>query len=190
MLFFSDNAFTINKELESYFQNIAKDAHLPSFEREIMADIAEFTLRGGKRIRASLVYVGFKLALSERKRKQATSPELKKVILDLGVAMEIIQSFFLIHDDIIDKSPLRRGKPTLHTIWGAKFSNDLHIGESFGILAGNFALVKAFEIIQKLQGIDESRKLQILSFMTKVIEDTLAGQTLDVMVSLKTLDET
>ena len=186
MSFFTKNAIIINSKLENYFKTLLS-GHINSvFEKEVLEHIKEFTLRGGKRIRASLVEVGFKLFQSDEK----INSDNLETIHNVGIVMELLQSFFLIHDDIIDKAPLRRGLETLHLTWAKKYNNDIHMGESMGILAGNYALVKAYKIIQDLNGIPDSVKLDLTDLVHQVVEETLAGQIIDVEVGIKKLAET
>jgi geranylgeranyl diphosphate synthase type I len=142
MSFFSTNADIINTKLSDYFESLLAEKVNTQAESEVLGHIQEFTLRGGKRIRASLVEIGYRFFHKE----DDIDPETLEKIHQLGIMMELLQSFFLIHDDIIDKAPLRRGLQTLHLKWTEQFDNDLHMGESMGILAGNYALVKSFEI--------------------------------------------
>ncbi|MGL1590386.1 polyprenyl synthetase family protein, partial [Vibrio parahaemolyticus] len=73
---------------------------------------------GGKRLRPAFV------ALAAR----ATGlPYLRERVVKLGACMEMIHMATLLHDDVIDNSPLRRGKPTASSIYG----------NTEGILAGD-----------------------------------------------------
>ncbi len=54
-----------------------------------------------------------------------------------ALAIEVFHNFTLLHDDIMDKAPLRRGKPTVHTKWN----------ETIGILSGDAMFVKAVELL-------------------------------------------
>src|SRR4051812_14267442 len=68
-----------------------------------LADAAIEANKGGKKLRASLVRLGYELFSSK------LNPEIYRC----GAAFEIFQTAILSHDDIIDKSQLRRGKPTI-----------------------------------------------------------------------------
>ncbi|OLS20483.1 MAG: Geranylgeranyl diphosphate synthase [Candidatus Heimdallarchaeota archaeon LC_3] len=186
MNFFTKNATIINSKLVDYFESLLSHSKNTTLEKEVLEHIKEFTLRGGKRIRASLVEVGFRLF----QRDEKINSNILDTIHKVGIVMELLQSFFLIHDDIIDKAPLRRGLETLHLTWAKKYNNDLHMGESMGILAGNYALVKAYKIIQELKGILDSVKLDLTGLIHQVIEETLAGQIIDVEVAVKKIAET
>ena len=185
MSFFVNNAQIINSKLQSYFELLLSDPEATPKELEIINHLKEFTLRGGKRIRASLVEVGYKLYSKTSEINEKTL----KTLHQLGIVMELLQSFFLIHDDIIDKAPLRRGLETLHLKWAKQYGDDLHMGESMAILAGNYALIKAYKVIQTLV-VGERTKLAITGLVHQVIQDTLAGQIIDVEVAWKKLEDT
>ncbi|MBW3545648.1 MAG: polyprenyl synthetase family protein, partial [Bacteroidetes bacterium] len=79
---------------------------------------------GGKRIRPLLTLLAHGLW------QDNPQPALQAA---LGV--EVFHNFSLLHDDVMDKAPLRRGKPTVHARWN----------ESTAILSGDVMLVKAYE---------------------------------------------
>ena len=83
---------------------------------------------GGKRIRPVLCLMGNELF-------GPINPDAWNV----ATALELFHNFTLIHDDIMDKAPLRRGKETVH----AKF------GESTALLAGDVMLVHSYEYLNK-----------------------------------------
>jgi geranylgeranyl diphosphate synthase type I len=186
MSFFPTNADIIDSKLKDYFNSILSRNIYSDSDVEVLGHIREFTLRGGKRIRASLVEIGYRFFHEKENIDKKTLEKLHQ----LGIVMELLQSFFLIHDDIIDKAPLRRGLKTLHLIWKEKFGDDLHMGESMGILAGNYALVNSYGIIENLDNTPDKTKLALITLLNKVIQDTLSGQIIDVQISYKTLKET
>lgn len=186
MSFFLTNADIINTKLSDYFESLLAEKVNTQAESEVLSHIQEFTLRGGKRIRASLVEIGYRFFQNNTDIDKKSLDKLHQ----LGIVMELLQSFFLIHDDIIDKAPLRRGSKTLHLIWADKFSNDLHMGESMGILAGNYALISAYKILENLENTPDITKLALINLLNRVVQDTLSGQIIDVQISHKPLHET
>ena len=65
--------------------------------------------RGGKRLRALLLWDTYRaIGAGEENTNQA--------VIDLACALEVYQTSALVHDDIIDNSPLRRGKPSSHMV--------------------------------------------------------------------------
>jgi len=70
--------------------------------------LQEYSLRPGKRIRGSLGALTY---------DAATASKLTGPGIQLGVALELVQNYLLIVDDVMDKSKLRRGQPTLHELY-------------------------------------------------------------------------
>ena len=90
----------------------------------------------------------------------------KEQVISAALAVEVFHNFSLIHDDIMDQAPLRRGKETVHTRWN----------ENVAILGGDVMLVEAYQLLLR-QGGD-------LAAMMKVFNQTAIevceGQQLDV----------
>ncbi len=88
-----------------------------------------FLKMGGKRIRPVLCLMGNELV-----------DEINPDAWHVAAAIELFHNFTLIHDDIMDKAPLRRGLETIH----AKY------GESTALLAGDVMLVAAYDYLNKI----------------------------------------
>lgn len=84
---------------------------------------------GGKRLRPALVLMGCEMFGGKA-----------EMALPAGVAIEIFHNFSLVHDDIMDKAPLRRNQPTVHTKWN----------DNIAILSGDVMLVYAYQELLKL----------------------------------------
>ncbi len=105
---------------------------------------------GGKRIRPMLTLLSYSLFKDNLKD-----------IVPYAAAVEVFHNFTLMHDDIMDKAPLRRGKPTVHEKWNL----------STAILSGDVMLVKVYELFSLLE--PGTFKAAIASFnacATKVCE--------------------
>lgn len=87
--------------------------------------------------------------------------------LDAAVAIELFHNFTLLHDDIMDRSPIRRGHPTVHMKWN----------ENSAILAGDVMLVKAYEMIARVPA---EQLGDILHIFNTVAEEVCQGQQLDM----------
>jgi geranylgeranyl diphosphate synthase type II len=85
----------------------------------------------------------------------------------LSTAIELFHNFSLIHDDIMDKAPLRRGMETVHTKYG----------ESTALLAGDVMLIAAYEQINK---IDSSKLKDVIALFNKTSKEVCEGQQLDM----------
>jgi geranylgeranyl diphosphate synthase type II len=85
----------------------------------------------------------------------------------VGTSIELFHNFTLIHDDIMDKAPVRRGKETVHE----KF------GTNTAILAGDVMLVSAYEELNKI-GLEFLRP--ILTLFNKTAKEVCEGQQMDM----------
>ncbi|MFN4233341.1 MAG: polyprenyl synthetase family protein [Bacteroidia bacterium] len=111
---------------------------------------------GGKRLRPVLAYLGNDLFNGNLYDAHPAA-----------LAIEIFHNFSLVHDDIMDKAPLRRGKATVHEKWNSNIA----------ILSGDSLLVKAYEELTKAK--PEHLKLLIETFNKTAIE-VCEGQQLDM----------
>src|SRR5690606_13745976 len=112
---------------------------------------------GGKRIRPLFLLLSTHL-FDKTKTDKA---------LNAALAIEIFHNFSLVHDDIMDKAPLRRGKATVHKKWN----------ENIGILSGDVMMVKAFELLLRYEPVISHR---LYSEFTKVAIEVCEGQQLDM----------
>jgi len=104
--------------------------HFPAEPASLYQPNEYFLKLGGKRIRPVLCLMGNELF-----------DDIKTDAWEVGSAIELFHNFTLIHDDIMDKAPLRRGMETIH----AKY------GENVALLAGDVMLVKAYQQLEKVQ---------------------------------------
>lgn len=140
------------KEFEEYFSV----RHFPE-SPSTLYDPAQYILRlGGKRVRPVCVFMGNELF-----------SDISNDSFHAATAVELFHNFTLIHDDIMDKAPLRRGMETVH----AKY------GESTALLAGDVMFVKAYEYLSKLQP-DTFQK--ILPIFNQTATEVCEGQQLDM----------
>ena len=81
---------------------------LSDHSRQALQHLADYSTRAGKRIRGSLAALAYDTAAGTEHAEQA---------IQLGVVLELMQNYLLIVDDVMDKSTLRRGQPTLHELY-------------------------------------------------------------------------
>lgn len=111
---------------------------------------------GGKRMRPLLTLLGYSLFKKNYERA-----------LDAAIALEIFHNFTLLHDDIMDKAPLRRGKPTVWQKWGS----------STAILSGDAMLILAYELLADYEPVVLKK---ILPVFNKTALQVCEGQQLDM----------
>jgi len=133
--------------------------------------------KGGKCIRGSLVKLGHELA---------TGRPAGEEILPASAAFEILQTAILGHDDVIDKSPLRRGRDS---IWRAasrrtavRRADSHHYGISQAICLGDAGIFLANRLVAESPFAPE-RKIEALKTFLDVQLNTVDGEMLDVLMS-------
>ncbi|OIB59303.1 geranylfarnesyl diphosphate synthase [Natrialba sp. SSL1] len=155
--------------------NEAIPDELPIQEPERLYEASRYLLdAGGKRLRpAVLLAAAEALAdvepLSTEYRSFPTLNGEQIDMMDAAVSVEVIQSFTLIHDDIMDDDDLRRGVPAVHREY------DLETA----ILAGDTLYSKAFEIMLET-GAEPSRTVDALGVLATTCTKICEGQALDV----------
>lgn len=174
-------ASKIEVEIARYFDNlIPETAKIAPEAVEALSHLKEYTLRKAKRLRAALFYYTYQLAGG-----QDVAEAFK-----ISIFIELIQSYLLIHDDIMDQDALRRGKPTMHKIYeqshrDAKLRQDAaHYGDSQAINIGDVACHLAGEILSS-SNFPAEHKVQAMIKMHKQIVTVGYGQMLDVLASVK-----
>lgn len=109
---------------------------------------------GGKRIRPAMVLAAYRLY----------AKDLKKEAIDLAMAVEMFHNFSLLHDDIMDRAELRRGRESVHIKWD----------EPTAILSGDLLLIKVYNQLTSLGDI------QLLSDFNQMATALCEGQMMDM----------
>lgn len=111
---------------------------------------------GGKRLRPLLTLLAYSLYRDDVKR-----------VTPYAVAVEAFHNFTLMHDDIMDNAPLRRGKATVHKKWNVNTA----------ILSGDVMLVKVYDMFLLLEGADVKTVLQVFN---RCASEVCEGQQWDM----------
>jgi geranylgeranyl diphosphate synthase type I len=136
-------------------------------------------MRGGKRLRACLLWWGWR-AVGGADR----GPQVRAVLSAAG-ALELLQTCALVHDDIMDESPLRRGRPAVHMRYAREhercgLSGDAgRYGRSMAILAGDLALAWADDLFEQAAW-DEATGRRVRPIWRAMRTEMVAGQHLDL----------
>lgn len=143
-------------ELSKLFEEKFNSRHFPVHTASLY-DPAQYILGiGGKRIRPVCVLLGNELF-----------DDITADAYHAATAIELFHNFSLIHDDIMDKAPVRRGMETVH----------IKYGESTALLAGDVMFVKAYEYLNKI----EPHNLQkVLHLFNVTASQVCEGQQLDM----------
>ena len=111
---------------------------------------------GGKRLRPMLVLLAYRMYRDDFRK-----------VMPQAIAVEAFHNFTLMHDDIMDQAPLRRGKPTVHKKWNVNTA----------ILSGDVMLVKVYDMLSKL---DAELLKQSLPLFNQTAREVCEGQQLDM----------
>ena len=142
--------------------------------------LSEYSLRKAKRLRAALCYYTY-LMMGGKQKKEA---------MKASMFIEIIQSYLLIHDDIMDQDEKRRGGPTMHKIYEkvhkVKYSmqDPKHFGESMAINIGDIACHLAMRLLTDSKFPAENRVRAVSRFHKQIVTVGF-GQMMDVLSSVK-----
>lgn len=135
----------------------------------LVAALRDLCTRGGKRLRAGLVVAGFRAA-------DAGAP--LEPALDAAVAVELLQAYFLIHDDWIDDDDVRRGGPSVHAMLAERLGSQKR-GNASAILAGDYASALALEVLSRVES-KAARTDRLLAAFSQMQTDAILGQQLDL----------
>ncbi len=159
----------LTAELDRRRRDVAAiDPRLPS---EIDR-LAEFATAGGKFVRSSFLCLGY----------LGVAPELSPPVLRAAAALELLQACALLHDDLIDRSDTRRGRPSVHRAVAADYAGDDHLGVSVALLLGDLALAWADDLFVDA-AVDLGRLDAVRPDWQAVRTEVLSGQLLDVLIT-------
>ena len=155
--------------------NAAIDEELPVQPPERLYEASRYILEaGGKRLRPTVTTLTAEAVAGIEPMstdfRAVPAPDGTTVdVMRAAVAIEVIQSFTLIHDDIMDEDDLRRGVPAVHEQYDT----------STAILAGDTLYSKAFEILSET-GADPACGQEAMRLLASTCTEICEGQSLDV----------
>ncbi len=177
--FFRDARTEIAAWLTEFLDGRARAAgNVNAWGPDVFGRLEEFALRG-KMLRGGLVLLASRLFAGERHADA----------LKTAAAMELFQSSFLIHDDIMDRDHVRRGAPSFYYRYAGLVEergvrDGYHLGESFGICGGMIAVFAGYEAIAGIEAPREvlSRLLGLVSGELQAVgvaqmEDVYLGES-------------
>lgn len=124
---------------------------------ESLYDPIDYIMRlGGKRIRPVLLLLAHDLYTGDIQSA-----------MKAAMAVEVFHNFTLVHDDIMDDAPLRRGEPTVHEKYDV----------NTGILSGDVMMIKSYEL---LTGYDDHLAMRLMKIFNKMSIEVCEGQQMDM----------
>ncbi len=172
----------IDKSLERFLDKIKIDYKLHLVDPILYKSLREFCLRDGKRIRPILLALSYK---GYRKNPAPMSPS----IYYASTCIELLHNFMLIHDDIIDRSDLRRGKPTLHRLLAkaAHIPQSNRLGCDLSIVAGDIVYALAIDAFLSINE-ELKRKERALKYFIQTAVFTAMGEFADTLHGVRALN--
>ena len=149
----------------------------------LYAGMLEFVMRPGKRIRPMLFSISFK-------GYSGKGMTVNKGQVKCSLAFELLHDFLLVHDDVIDNSVLRRGKPTLHKVFNKKLKvpSPSRIGEDLAIVAGDVLAALSVEALLSFNASQERKEKALLEF-TRAMSITGIGEYVDIVNNLTRMEK-
>ncbi len=165
----------IDLSMASFLTAVEKNYRLRRVDPILYNSIRELCLREGKRIRPLLLILAYQGYLPASKR---TPPSLYHA----STCIEFLHVFMLIHDDIIDRSDLRRGKPAMHRMLQATVpsSDPARLGSDLAIIAGDIVYALAIDAFLAIQE-DPARKERALKYFIQTAAFTAMGEFIDTV---------
>jgi len=170
----------IDREITRYLKEIDSLYSLPSISPLLSRVIKEFISRPGKRVRPALfiiAYLGF---------AKKAAPGLYRS----AISIELLHDFMLVHDDIIDKSDTRRGKPSMHRTFSRILSGHHNLkfsGEDLAIVAGDVLYAMALHVFLSIKE-KPAHKEEALKKIMKAALYTGSGEFLELVNGLKNME--
>lgn len=132
---------------------------IPEKEPKVLYDAARhYPLAGGKRVRPFIVLTS----------TEAVGGNPEKAVY-AAAAVELLHNYSLVHDDIMDMDEKRRGRPTVHKVWGINMA----------ILAGDLLFSKVFEAVAKIP-VEAEKVVRVLDVIAKTSNELCEGQAMDL----------
>jgi len=179
----SETVEAVQKELDNIFQiSAGKKEQLGSFGDIFYSEFNNYLTNAGKRIRPFLTRTAFEAVGGNHDEGNITKASL---------AIELLHSGSLLHDDVIDKDETRRGKPSFYVIfremYKEKVSNNniksQDFGEAMSIFAGDLCFPFAIESIVA-SGFPGDRKVKALHAFTEAFREVIDGVIIETGTSV------
>lgn len=171
----------IDKELNKFAANLDKLYSLNKISPLLTRNIQDFIVRPGKRTRPLLFIIGY-MGFS---KKHPTG------LYRSSLSAELLHDFMLIHDDIIDKSDMRRNLPSMHAMLNnhlKEFKNIKFNGQDLAIVAGDVLYAIAIDTFLSVKEKD-SRKAKALKKFIEAAIYTGSGEFIELLYGTKDIED-
>ncbi|MFB7915743.1 polyprenyl synthetase family protein [Streptomyces sp. NPDC056061] len=170
-----------NTLFEEYFDTLSTGLDMPPFSRftpECLRLLRDLSLRGGKRMRVVLLHEAARL----------TTTEPVDGLDAAALSIELLQTHGLVHDDLIDNSPTRRGGPSTYYAYRDRFPRHPQVALGLTVLAGDLALALSLQVLLDAD-LPVAVRQAMVEVQTRAAADTFMGQIADLERDFTTPDE-
>lgn len=157
----------VDAELDRFLDDKARAAPDPCLPP--LVEVLRGFVSGGKRLRPLFCHAGFVAAGGA---PGDPAPALT------GAALELFHTFALVHDDVMDRSALRRGRPTVHRVLAERLGDE-RAGTNAAILLGDLCFAWSDELLD-LVDLDPARRRGVRALLHTMRTELIAGQYLDL----------
>ncbi|TSD66640.1 polyprenyl synthetase family protein [Inquilinus sp. KBS0705] len=144
------------EDLQSLIATSVSKLQFPEYPAELYEPISYILALGGKRMRPALLLMACDLFNGD-----------VEAALPPALAIEVFHNFTLMHDDIMDKAPIRRGKVTVHEKWD----------NNVAILSGDVMLIEGYKLMMQVR---DNILRQVLDIFNATAVGVCEGQQLDM----------
>ncbi len=135
----------------------------------LVDSLRDLTMRGGKRFRPALLFAAYRAV--DQSAPEATA-------LDAGAALELLQTYLLVHDDWMDRDDVRRGGPAVHAMLARHYGSRT-MGDAAALLAGDYAAAMALEALASIRASGD-RVARAATLFAQIQQDAIRGQQIDL----------
>ncbi|HJJ47094.1 MAG TPA: polyprenyl synthetase family protein [Methanocorpusculum sp.] len=157
--------------LREYLETVAQKVNCEADEYSLAVDTtlrkasSHLLISGGKRLRPAMVLLAANII----------RPSASEDIFEAALALEWEHTFTIIHDDIMDQNTMRRGMPTVHTVFG----------ELTAILAGDVLNGDAFRYICRVRNTTDANKIKAVQMLAHACHELCEGQQEDMEFEIR-----
>ena len=165
----------VDLDLARFFEETRRGYAANPHLAPLYGRLAEFVLRGGKRLRPRLCLASYRITAGR------FDPPPEPVAL-AAASLEIFHAFMLVHDDLIDGSVVRRGRPTLHEAIRIddEGKGDRERAGHLGLIAGDLLFALGMRLIAR-SGLEDAALGRANRLLADMLFETGLGEALDVL---------
>ena len=182
----SDPVEAVSQRLDTFVTGQRTSTARMGDEAALLVEVAASTLRGGKGLRGRFCIAGWR-AVEEASVTSSSAPEITDAATTAAAALEVFHAAALVHDDLIDNSDTRRGRPSAHRALerahrDAGWTGDAEaFGRSAAVLLGDLLVAWSDDLFEEaLAQLDAGRAARARAEYATMRRDVTMGQFLDI----------